>query len=178
MKKKFHNKKTISLLVFVIVLLLAIIIDLVTKHYIIGIDKPVISGFFKFEYAENTGAAWSIFSGSTVALSIVSVFAIILLSIYAIFAKTKSLFFHISLGMIVGGACGNLFDRIVFGYVRDFIKLEFVKFPIFNIADSFLTIGIILLCVYYLIDLIVAIKKNKKERKWTLKFQKKILEKG
>lgn len=162
--KKFDNKKITLILTCLCVALVSIIIDLIVKHYIVGINKQAIPGFFKFEYAQNTGAAWSMFSGSTIALAIVSVVAIILLSVYAVFAKTNSFLFYVSLGLIIGGAGGNLFDRIVFGYVRDFIKLEFVNFPIFNIADSFLTIGIILLCVYYIVDLIVSIKKEKKEK--------------
>ena len=103
------------------------------------------------------------FSGSTVALIIISVIIIALLGVYVFASKTKNALFYVSLGLIVGGAVGNLIDRIFLGYVRDFIKLEFMNFPIFNTADCFLTVGVICLVVYYLIE-VVKESKKKKER--------------
>ena len=125
-----------------------------------------IPGFFKFLYTQNTGAAWSMFSGSTVALIIISVIVIALLGVYVFASKTKNPLFYVSLGLIVGGAIGNLIDRIFLGYVRDFIKLEFMNFPIFNTADCFLTVGVVCLVVYYLIEVVKESKKKKeKEQK-------------
>lgn len=139
--------------------------DLVAKHFVAGIDQEVIPGFFKFFYTQNTGAAWSIFSGSTTALLVVSIIAVIALLAYSIFRPIKSKFFYVAIGFIIGGAVGNMVDRIAFGYVRDFIKLQFINFPIFNIADSALTVGVVLLCIYLLISSIKEIKKEKKNGK-------------
>ena len=157
------QQKKIGLYVWVVVILIAVIIDLISKHYTNGINQSFIPGFISFKYAQNTGAAFSLFSDGTTALIIISIIAIILISFYAFFSKTESVLFHVSLGLIVGGAFGNLFDRIVFGYVRDFIKLEFINFPIFNLADSFLTIGVICLCLFYLIEVVKEFKNKKKK---------------
>lgn len=151
-------------MIWAAVILGVLIIDLIIKHFIVGINQEAISGFFSFVYTENTGAAWSIFAGSTWALILISTIAIVLISVYCLFSKSTNKFFHISLALIVGGALGNLFDRIVFGYVRDFIKLDFMNFPIFNIADCALTIGVICLIIYYIIELVKESKK--KETKW------------
>ena len=157
------NKKKISVYICVLVVLATIISDLISKHYSFQIDKNIIPGFISFKYAQNTGAAYSMFSNSTTFLIIISIIAIAFLSIYTCISKNESIFFHVSLGLILGGAIGNLFDRVFFGYVRDFIKLDFVNFPIFNLADSFLTIGVSLLFLHYLIEIFREMKeKNKK----------------
>lgn len=156
------NKK-ISILIMVCILIFIIIADLITKYYTVGINQELIPGFIKIFYTQNTGAAWSIFSGSQVALIIISVIAVILITSYSIFQKTTvSKFLYISFGFILGGALGNLLDRITYGYVRDFIKLEFMNFPVFNIADAALTIGVILMCIYFIITGIKEGKKNGK----------------
>lgn len=157
------SQKNVSLLIFTIVVLLSLILDLITKHYTVGINSEFIKNFIKFYYTENTGGAWSIFSNSTLFLTIFSATASILLIIFLYLSKNNSKSFHIAIGFIIGGALGNLFDRICFGYVRDFIKLEFINFPIFNLADSFLTVGIVLLCVYYFIELLKDLKKKKEK---------------
>ena len=161
---KFERRKVINLLICSLVLIACIIFDLISKKFTVGIDKDAIPGFFKFLYTQNTGAAWSIFSGSTVALIIISVIIIALLGVYVFASKTKNALFYVSLGLIVGGAVGNLIDRIFLGYVRDFIKLEFMNFPIFNTADCFLTVGVVCLVIYYLIEAIKESKKKKEQR--------------
>ncbi|MBO7526901.1 MAG: signal peptidase II, partial [Clostridia bacterium] len=66
------------------------------------------------------------------------------------FFKKKNVLYSISLGMILSGAICNLLDRITFGYVRDFIKLDFINFPIFNIADSAICVGVFLFCIFFI----------------------------
>ena len=64
--------------------------------------------------------------------------------------KDKHFLYYISAGLILGGTIGNAVDRVALGYVRDFINLEFMNFPIFNIADMALTFGVIILAIYLL----------------------------
>ena len=91
---------------------------------------------------------------------------IVLIIVYAVWSKKQSYLFSISTSLIISGAIGNLVDRLAFGYVRDFIQFDFWQsFPIFNIADCALTIGIICLVVYYFIEIIKEIKEKKKNKK-------------
>lgn len=157
------NNKKISILLMFCIVFLILIIDLLSKHFTVGINQEFIPGFIKFLYKENTGAAWSIFEGGGISLIIGSFLAIILINIYAVFEKNNSKLLYVSLGLILGGAWGNLFDRLVFGYVRDFIKFEFMTFPVFNVADMALTIGVVLLLIFYIILLFKDGKEKRKE---------------
>lgn len=145
------NKKILIPLI-VAIFSLIFLTDILTKHFTVGIDKAFIPGFIKFLYTENTGGAWGIFAGSQLALIIISSIAILAIVLYIIFSKSKSRLLFISLAFILAGAVGNLFDRIAFSYVRDFIKFEFMSFPIFNVADIALTVGVILLFLYLFIS--------------------------
>lgn len=99
----------------------------------------------------NSGAAWGIFSGKKLFLIILSSALIIVLFVFNHFVKKKNVFYCIGFGFIIGGALGNLIDRIAFSYVRDFIFLDFwPTFPIFNMADSFLCVGAVMLAIFIL----------------------------
>lgn len=124
--------------------------DLTLKFLLDGKNLPAINGIFNIYSTHNTGGAWSIFAGSTIILAIVSIIFIALIVFFNYKLKTKNYFYAISMGLLLSGALCNLYDRLALGYVRDFINLEFIKFPVFNIADIAITIGVILLCVYYL----------------------------
>lgn len=160
------NKKRKIIIISVSLLIISAILvaDLVSKHFLMNFteEKTIIPYIINFYSTKNTGVAWSVFSNSTSVLIVVSIIAIILIVLYAIFAKNNSIFFYVSLSLIVGGAIGNLVDRIALGYVRDFIQFAFWKsFPIFNLADCALTIGIICLIIYYLITFV-----KEKRKKW------------
>ena len=110
----------------------------------------IIKDFFYITYVRNTGAAWSIFSGETLGIVIVSLI-IILGIIYYIFKNNpESKLEKLGYGMILGGAIGNLFDRIIYGYVIDFFDFYIFgyDYPIFNLADSFIFVGVIILIIY------------------------------
>ncbi|MCR5794717.1 MAG: signal peptidase II [Solobacterium sp.] len=132
--------------------MLIVLLDQVSK-FIIENDPAlhaveIIKGFFRITYAKNTGMAWSMLSGQTGLLAIISAAAILLMLWYALKEKHDRLT-QISLWMMIGGAAGNLIDRLFIGYVRDF--LDFIifgyDFPVFNIADSFLCIGVFILLI-------------------------------
>jgi signal peptidase II len=115
---------------------------LATKKLLLSHPLPVIKGIFNLTLIYNRGAAFGILKNQIPLLIVTSLLAIIL-----IFSNLKdnkqSRLYRIALGLILAGALGNLIDRLFFGYVIDF--LDFRIWPIFNIADSVITIGAILL---------------------------------
>lgn len=108
--------------------------------------------FMEFTYVKNTGAAFNIFSDGREFLIIFSVVVLTLIFTYAI-RNIKSLWmkeiFFISL--LCAGISGNVHERIVLGYVRDFFQLKFINFPVFNISDIFINIGVIALIILILL---------------------------
>lgn len=164
---KLNRKQKILIILSVAIVAFVIIADLISKHFTTGFAdaKSIIPHLINFKSSKNTGAAWGIFSGSTTALIIVSFVAVALIIVYAIWSKKQSYLFSISISLIISGAIGNLVDRLIFGYVRDFIQFDFWKnFPIFNIADCALTIGIFCLIIYYFIEIIKEIKEKRKKK--------------
>jgi len=125
-----------------------ILIDQFTKYlmfynYKIFINKDFL--LFRLDFVKNYGAAFNIFSGSRIFLSLISIlFSIIL--IYLIFRKnTLNSIDLYSYSFILGGTIGNGIDRIYRGFVVDFINLNIINFPVFNIADISINIGFIIL---------------------------------
>ena len=150
-------------LVATCVALIVLFWDQILKLITDGFDVIIIKGFFWFSSTHNTGAAYGIFSGQTVMLIVVSCVMILILLVYNFFKTKKTILYSVSLGLILGGAIGNLIDRIFLGYVRDFIKFSFFNFN-FNIADACLTIGVILFIVYLIFfDDLFKSKKTKGE---------------
>ena len=124
----------------------------------------LIPGFFSLTYVENDGAAWSIFSGNTWFLILISVIAVILVYLYCFKNKDIKKFEIICYSILIGGIFGNLMDRIKFGKVIDY--LDFVifnyDFPVFNFADICIVISVILLIIYSFKDGIENAKNNSK----------------
>ena len=125
-----------------------VLIDQYTKYLIfynhkIFLNKDFI--LFKLDFVKNYGAAFNIFSGSRVFLSLISIFFSILI-IYLMYRKnTLNSFELYSYSFILGGTIGNGIDRIYRGFVVDFINLNIINFPVFNIADISINIGFIIL---------------------------------
>jgi signal peptidase II len=121
-----------------------IIIDQITKYIVLKLLKPVINvklfPFLYLTYTENTGAGFSILQNQKILLIILSILIIgFLIYYYKKFKKNE----QFPIQLILGGAIGNLIDRISHGFVIDFINIRI--WPIFNVADSAISIGIILL---------------------------------
>jgi len=125
-----------------------VLIDQFTKYLMFYNKKLFINKdflLFKLDFVKNYGAAFNLFSGSRVFLSLISIFFSVLL-IYLIFRKnTLNLFDLYSYSFILGGTIGNGIDRIYKGFVIDFINLNIINFPVFNIADISINIGFIFL---------------------------------
>ncbi|MBE7076995.1 MAG: signal peptidase II [Clostridiales bacterium] len=140
-------------LTIIFTVMLVLVIDQVTKHYLFKVEyfNLIPNVISVSTNGGNSGAAYGILSGKTMTLIIVSSIMIVALLIYNYFSKENHMLYFISFGFILGGAIGNLIDRIWLKYVRDFIFLDFYpSFPIFNMADSFLCVGAVMLAVYIL----------------------------
>lgn len=116
----------------------------------------IIPGIFALTYAKNEGAAFSVLWGNTWLIIVVTILILCFL-VYTILKERKKIkkhinFYDMTYGLLFGGILGNLFDRILRGYVIDYISLNIFgySFPIFNIADIAITIGVILMIIYIL----------------------------
>ncbi len=135
-----------------IVLLASILVlDLVSKHLLDYQDTPLIDGVISFRYEHNTGGAWGVFGDYTWVLALFSFVFVVAFVVFDKRAKIGSTLYNIAFAMVIAGTVGNMIDRVVLGYVRDFIYLDFLKtYPIFNVADMSLVVGMILLAIYIL----------------------------
>lgn len=142
--------------------------DRITKHFImveffLNEERDFLPGFIRFHYIHNKGGAWGFLEGNTWIL--ISVTVLLMVVCVALLLKKgvqdKLLFWAIS--FILFGGLGNMFDRIFYsGNVTDFIELEFMKFPIFNIADCGVVIGAGMLVLYFAVEMIKDYKTQKK----------------
>jgi signal peptidase II len=139
----------------------AVIIDQCSKLWVrrileFGEPHAVIDGWLYFTRAQNFGAAWSVLSGQRIVLVLVTLAVIGVLIGAAKELSSNGIAARIGLGLVLGGAFGNLIDRLLFGHVTDFIDMGspwhwLATFPVFNIADSCLTVGAILLALSFLL---------------------------
>ncbi len=139
------------------------IVDLLSKQLISHLmtvkdSFKVINKFFYITYVQNKGAAWSILEDQRILLLIISVIVLFLINKTINKEKLNNLECF-SYGMIIGGIVGNIFDRIFYGFVIDFLDFRIFgyNYPVFNLADSFIVIGIILMAI-------ITIRKEKHER--------------
>ena len=127
--------------------------DQITKYLTVAniplhTHVPAIEGLFDFTYVRNTGAAWSSFEGMIWLFALI--FVVFTVAIVWEFSKKRWPFTTLERWCIVavfGGGLGNMIDRLRLGYVVDMIETQFIDFPVFNVADSFITCGCIALMV-------------------------------
>jgi len=125
-----------------------ILIDQYTKYLIIYKYKTFINKdflLFRLDFVKNFGAAFNIFTGNRIFLSLISISFSILITFLIVRKNTLSSFELLAYSFILGGTIGNGLDRILRGFVIDFINLKFINFPVFNIADISINIGFIFL---------------------------------
>lgn len=136
--------KQSKIIYFFVSVIFFIIFDLFCSEEIIN-SRFLLpeNSFFDLIYIQNTGAAFSILENSNILLIIFGLLAVIVLIIFLLKNTEKiSAFGNFWLAMLVAGISCNLYERISFGYVRDFFKLNFIEFPIFNISDIFINISV------------------------------------
>lgn len=124
----------------------------------------LVKGFLGLHYAENTGAAFSMFNTSTETLSVVTGIAMAagLVALFAI--KKKPLIYDICVPLIIAGGAGNLLDRLTRGFVVDYIRTLFIDFPIFNFADILITCSCFAVIIYLIYETVLEAKKEKTEK--------------
>ncbi|SKB70304.1 signal peptidase II [Acetoanaerobium noterae] len=151
---------------YILSIVLILIIDQFSKYLTVLYIKPInsyplINQVFHLTYAENRGAAFSIFSGKQMLLIIVTALIITLLGCYFVkVRKSGQTLLKVSLSLIIGGAMGNLVDRLRLNYVVDMLDFTLINYPIFNMADVFVVTGAILLSYYMLKDTKVSLIKG------------------
>lgn len=138
----------------IILTILVILVDFFSKYMVsklMTVNETInlIDNFFRITYVKNTGAAFSIFSNNTILVIIISVIVIGFLLFYIYKNKGNNKLENVSYAFILGGAISNLIDRLVYGYVIDFLDFEILSYdaPIFNLADTFIVIGVILFLI-------------------------------
>ena len=130
-----------------IVLAIDIFSKLLVKHYFTFGSISIIRNFLSLSYVENTGAAWSILADNRYIVLLLSGVIIMGIIWYVYKEKPTRLLCKVAYSLILGGALGNFIDRLYYGYVIDFIDVKIFgyNYPIFNMADVFIVLGVILL---------------------------------
>ncbi len=128
-----------------------------------GKGLEIIKDFFYIIHVKNTGGAWGIFSGNVTLLALVSAFVVIVLYLFLRKEKEVTKLSITYYGLLFGGIIGNLIDRLFYGYVIDFFNFYIFgyDYPVFNIADIFIVLGIILMVIDLVRGEIYAYKKRK-----------------
>lgn len=157
------KKKKYLFLIFIIFLIDQITKIIISNNINLNGSVTVIKNFFNLTYVKNTGAAFGFFSGKTLLITIISVFIFVYLLMELIKNKSNIKIINLSFSFILGGLIGNLYDRIVLGYVRDFMDFTIFNkgFAIFNIGDAFIVVG----CFMFIIGALLEARNDYKNRK-------------
>lgn len=144
------------------------VVDYFLKQLVVAYLKPVGSyqlwpGVLHLTYHQNTGAAFSILSDSTRLLIALTSAAIALIVAYMVVKKPKSRWVCVSLMLILAGGLGNLVDRVLLGYVVDYIDFTLIHFAVFNFADMCAVCGTIMLACYFVFEDLFVARRGKKE---------------
>lgn len=164
---KGNYKKTLFIVIPIFVVML--VLDLLTKYFVnkyipLHESRDFLPHFINLINTHNEGAGFSLLNGKTIFLIIFTSLFLCLFVFYYLTQVKNNALFHVSAGFIMVGCLGNLIDRIAFGYVRDMLHFEFwPSFPVFNVADMCVCIGIFLFILFYLIGVIKGFKKGKNE---------------
>ena len=156
------------MVLFVLIVLISVAADQFTKLWVLNTLKPTLAymdvwpGVFGFTYAENTGAAFSLFSDMRWVLTVFSALVALAITVYVVWKKPNRLG-TVSLALIAGGAVGNIIDRVRFGFVVDFVNLEFMQFAVFNVADACINVGAAMMLLWAVLDEVRQYRQKKAE---------------
>jgi len=161
--KSIDRKKLVREMWFFLVAGIVIGLDQLSKYLVrvnmdLGQSIPE-EGFFRFTYGTNTGGVFGFFSNQTFLITVAAIISVVVILLYSRHKMAQSMLVKVSLGLILGGSIGNLIDRIRLGAVTDFIDVG--AWPVFNLGDSAIDIGVILLIAY----LLMKMRKERREAK-------------
>ena len=152
---------------YVLISALIVVLDqwykaLVSGHLVrLGATASFLPGVVQLRLVHNTGASWGILSGQTTLLLVVTAAVCLAILCALLLDRPPAPLGRLSFAFILGGAVGNALDRFLLGYVIDMFETQFMDFPVFNVADCFITVGAALLVLWVLMDE----KKNRLERR-------------
>lgn len=139
--------------------IIVVVLDQVTKlavrySFEYGVPHNIIGDWVRLTYIENPGMAFGIQVGGQPFFTVFAVIATVIIFVYILKARDEKMSVRSALGMILGGAIGNLIDRFLYGKVVDFVDIGFgtIRWPIFNVADSAVTVGMLILIVFVVYD--------------------------
>ena len=169
-----NKKKVFGLLFYIIGIVILTELDQITKALAESrlMGKPdfkIFGDAFVFSYLRNSGAAWGMLSGKINLFLIFTVIVVLIITYVVINMPVikKYVPLLITCTLLVSGAVGNFIDRVRFGYVRDFIYFKLINFPVFNVADCYVTVSVVLLIILiffvYKEDDFTFLKISKKE---------------
>lgn len=149
----------ISIFYYILITAAAIFLDQFIKYLAIEFLEPVgtypiIKNVLHLTYVENTGAAFGMLKNARWVFMTVSSVAIVALAVYIVIQYKREPYICSCLALIAGGGIGNMIDRIVYGFVIDFVDFRLINFAVFNGADSFITVGAVMLIIYFIIETI------------------------
>lgn len=139
------------LLVVALVALDQLVKAAIVAHFTLGAVQVVIPGVLALTNLHNSGAAWSILSGQQALFFALTIVAVAVLG-YFLWRYRQQRWLTLAFSLMLAGALGNFIDRLAQGYVVDMFELLFINFPVFNVADSCLTIGVALLALQILLE--------------------------
>lgn len=166
MKNKYTGKKIITLVIQYLGMAVLVAADLLIKDVVVNNialheDVKFIDGIIGWTYVRNTGMAWSMFNDNPALLSVFTGILIAAILIYLALPKKRPLAYDILIPLIVAGGAANMADRIMRGYVVDYIKTLFVDFPVYNFADCLITCGAFALMGYLIYEMVTESRKEK-----------------
>ena len=144
-------------------------LDQLTKWLtVVNLDEwesyPLWQDVFHFTYVKNTGMAFGMMKDHRWVFIVFSTIAILAMIVYLFRFRPASRWLQVSIAFIIGGGLGNMIDRLILGYVIDFLDFTLINFAVFNVADSFVCIGAGMMIFYLVIDLVREIKLERAKK--------------
>lgn len=141
-------------MIYFLIIVVGIVLDRLTKIYAVKnlMVNPIESKLINLTYLENRGAAFGILQDKRILFVILTISIVLYLIYYFVKnIKKNPTILNIAMAMIISGAIGNFYDRLFQAYVVDFIEFSFLNFPVFNVADIFVTVGCGLMIIYIML---------------------------